>query len=234
MITSEPTLRDVNMAKRRQRILLEARNLITRSGFDALNLRALAAAAELTVPTIYNLIGKKEALVVALFTDALSEIEQRVSSHQKAQPLAMAEAVVTESIALFEEDEDYYRAAFLAVESLDQSGTHHDTVAEVYRWGESLVSSGCAACRNAGLLRGRIPPRLLDEQILRSYRTSCRAWAFRQIAIDKFRASALADVYISLAADAVDTFHATLMKKIAALETAASRTATKRVQRAKE
>jgi AcrR family transcriptional regulator len=234
MNASEDSLRDVNKAKRRRRILLEARNLIARRGFEALNLRTLAAAAQVTVPTIYNLIGKKEDLVVALFTDALSEIEQRVSSHQKALPLAIAEAVVTESIAVFEEDENYYRAAFIAVESLDQSGTHHDMVAELYRWGETLISSGCTACRAAGLLRGRISQRLIDEQILRSYRTSCRAWAFKQISIDKFRASALAGVYISLAADAVDTFHATLTKKIAALETAAPRSVTKRVQRAKE
>jgi len=63
---SEPSLREHNMAKRRQRILHEARQLLTRGGYESLNLRALAQAAEVTVPTIYNLLGNKEALVVAL------------------------------------------------------------------------------------------------------------------------------------------------------------------------
>ena len=50
----EISVREFNMAKRRQRILAEARRLIARGGIEALNLRKLAAAAEVTVPTIYN------------------------------------------------------------------------------------------------------------------------------------------------------------------------------------
>ncbi len=39
------TLRDTNMRKRRERILHAARTLIATDGFEALNVRALAAAA---------------------------------------------------------------------------------------------------------------------------------------------------------------------------------------------
>jgi AcrR family transcriptional regulator len=205
------------MAKRRQRILHEARRLITGGGIDAVNLRALARAAEVTVPTIYNLVGNKEALVVALFADALEEIEQRIGSHRDAAPLDMAESVATESTGVFAEDEQYYRAAFIAVEHLDQTLQHHAAVAALYQWAERIITAGFEACAKAGLLRGRIPATLLSEQVLRSYRTSCRAWAFGQVEIDEFRAAALTDVYTSLAADAVETFHASLIKKISAL-----------------
>lgn len=231
MTRPDTSLREFNMAKRRSRILHEARQLITRGGFEALNLRALASAAEVTVPTIYNLIGNKEALVVAFFADALAEIEKRIGSHRDAPPLEMALAVVTESIGVFEEDEEYYRAAFIAVEYLDQSGAHHDTVAQLYRWGERLITAGFDACKKAGLLRGKIPAALLGEQILRSYRTTCRAWAFGQISIEEFRTTALTDVYMNLAADAVETFHATLIKNIAALSHAANNDPSKRTRR---
>ena len=216
MDANPPSLREFNMAKRRARILQEARALLTAGGFDALNLRTLARDAEVTVPTIYNLVGNKEALVVALFSDALAEIEDRVDRHLGGSPLEMAEAVVTESLGLFEEDEQYYRAAFIAVEYLDQSGSHHATVADLYRWGERLIILGFNACESAGLLRGRIPPDLFGAQILRSYRTACRAWAFGQQSLSAFRSALLNDIYINLAADAVDTFHAALLKKIAA------------------
>jgi len=230
MARTEPSLREFNMAQRRQRILHEARRLITGGGFDALNLRALAQAAEVTVPTIYNLLGNKEALVVALFSDALAEIEKRVVSHRHAAPLEMAVAAVTESTAVFAEDEHYYRAAIIAVEYLDHSGSHHDTVAQLYRWGERMFTDGCIACVDANLLRGRIPATLLGAHILRSYRTSCRAWAFGQISINEFRTAALIDVYTCLAADAVEIFRATVIKKIAALKTAVSPHATERPQ----
>jgi AcrR family transcriptional regulator len=220
MVKKEPSLREFNMAKRRSRILHEARRLITGGGFETLNLRALATASEVTVPTIYNLVGNKEAIVAALFLDAVAEIEKRVGLHRNDDPLEMAVAAVTESTAVFEEDEDYYRAAFIAVEYLDQSAPHHNTVAQIYQWGERLFIDGLNACAKIGLVRGRIPPSILGQQILRSYRTSCRAWAFGQLSIHEFRAAALTDVYICLAADAVETFHATLIRKITALEEA--------------
>ena len=55
-----------NMQKRRTRILAEARGLLARGGFDAMNLRDLARLADVMVPTIYNLIGNKEEVIVAL------------------------------------------------------------------------------------------------------------------------------------------------------------------------
>jgi AcrR family transcriptional regulator len=218
----DPTLlstRKANMHKRRMRIVDEARQMLVNGGYDGLNLRALAAAAGVTVPTLYNLIGNKEQIVVALFADALNEIEQRMATHRGTEPLEMAEAVVIESTGLFAEDEDYYRAAFIAVEHLSQSDEHYDAVARLYAWGERLAAESYVACKRAGFLRGKISPDLVGGHILRSYRTSCRAWAFRRLSLAEFRQQALIDVYLALAADAVDTFHRRLIQKFSHLET---------------
>lgn len=234
MSVSTDNLRARNMHKRRSRILSEARGLLTRGGFDAVNLRELARLAEVTVPTIYNLVGNKEGVLVAVFADVLAEVEARMHIGADSEPLAMAEAVVVESTGLFAENEDFYRSAFLAVEYLDQRGPHDDTIAQVYAWGERLTTAGCIACRDARLLRGRIAPGVLGELILRSFRTSCRAWAFRQLTLAQFRATALADVYITLAADAVETFHALLVRKLAALSAPQARARTNRTRRTQE
>jgi AcrR family transcriptional regulator len=214
MVDHPDTLRTLNMQKRRTRILAAARQLLTNGGYDATNLRELARLADVTVPTIYNLIGNKEEVLVALALEVLTEIEARIMIGH-GEPLALAEAVVLESTGLFAEDEDFYRSAFLAVEYLDQSGPHQAKVAQIYAWGERLTTAGFLACNEARLLNGRIAPGLLGELILRSYRSSCRAWMFGQISLDEFRITALRDVYITLAADAVDTFRAILVKKIA-------------------
>lgn len=210
-------LRAQNMQKRRDRILAQARALLTLHGFEALNLRELARLAEVTVPTIYNLLGNKEEVLVALFAEVLSEIEARVRTVHGDDALSRASAVVIESTGLFAEDQNYYRSAFLAVEYLNQSGAHHDKVTQLYAWGERLTTDGVLACHEAQLLAGRIASPLLGELVLRAFRTSCREWAFAQISIEEFRRTALTDVYITLAADAVDSFHAVLMKKIAVL-----------------
>lgn len=202
------------MQKRRDRILAEARSLLARDGFDALNLRDLASRADVTVPTIYNLIGNKEEVLLSLVDEVLAEIEARMPNDDEAEPLTAAAAVVTGSTQLFAENPDYYRSAFLAVESLDQSGQHHHEVERVYGWAETLMHRGIAACIDAKLLRGRVTPEKMSQLMTRSFRMNCRGWAFGHRTIAEFREQALADLYLILAADAVETFHAKLLRNL--------------------
>ena len=202
------------MQKRRERILAEARNLLARDGFDALNLRDLANKADVTVPTIYNLIGNKEEVLLALADEVLAEIEARFPNKDAADPLDAAAAVVTGCAQIFSENTDYYRAAFLALENLDQSGQHHDEVERVYVWAETLMHRGIDTCTSAGLLRGRISREQMSKLMTRSFRMNCRAWAFGYRTITEFREQALADLYLILAADAVETFHARLLRNL--------------------
>jgi AcrR family transcriptional regulator len=204
-----------NMQARRARILAAARELLTQGGTEAFNLRQLARQADVTVPTLYNLIGNKEEILLALLSQVLHAIETRAATARAAEPLAQVEGVVLASIEIFAEDEAYYRSAFLAVEALSQSGTHHVQAEQLYAWGERLLTQGVLACHRAGLLRGRVRAEQLGELVLRAYRTSCRAWAFGHLSLAEFRAQALADLQIALAADAVDTLHARLARRIA-------------------
>ena len=71
-----------NMEARRQRLLEEVRRLIESGGFEGLTMRELASASGVTVPTIYNLIGNKEAVLLAAveeqtqgFTLALERVQ---------------------------------------------------------------------------------------------------------------------------------------------------------------
>ena len=62
MLEDEPiarleSLRERNVAARRQRILDAARGLILRGGVQALSMRKLAEASGLAVKTLYNLWG---------------------------------------------------------------------------------------------------------------------------------------------------------------------------------
>ena len=206
------------MQHRRERILRTARELLASGGFEALSLRELARQAEVTVPTIYNLVGNKEEVLVALFAQAIGEIEARMRAAPAAEPLTLAEAVVEQSTGLFAEDENFYRAAFLAVEALDQAGAHPDKVARLFAAGEALIRAGVDACRAAGLLRGRLPANAQAELFLRGFRTNCRSWAFGHLDIANFRRTALADLYVTLAADAVETFQAQLARRIAGFQ----------------
>jgi len=217
MSATPETLREANMQKRRARVLDAAHQLLARQGFEGLNVRDVAHLAGVTVPTIYNLIGNKEQLLITLSSQVLAEIESRVHTVGDRTPLALAAAMVTESAGLFAEDEAYYRSAFLAVEALDHSDVPHPEAARIFAWAERLITEGIEACLTAGLIRGRIPAAAMGELIMRSFRITCRAWALRHISIEAFRRTALSDVYVTLAADAVETFHQRLMQKFSEL-----------------
>lgn len=53
------------MVARRRRILSETRKMIAQAGIDALSMRALAAQAGVSLRTLYNAFGSKEALIAA-------------------------------------------------------------------------------------------------------------------------------------------------------------------------
>lgn len=214
METESEGLRTRNMQARRIRILAEARRLLVAGGIDALNLRDLAQAAGVTVPTIYNLIGSKEDLLAALFTNILDEVASRIADAHAQTPLEVAEALVIQSASIFAEDENYYRSAFLAIDYLHRLTPGQASVVRLYAQGDQLLIAGIAACRDAGLLCGDVAPHRLATLVSRSFNENLRDWAAGLIPLAAFREGALADMYIALASDACPAFRAQLIKKL--------------------
>ncbi|MEM8694482.1 MAG: TetR/AcrR family transcriptional regulator [Pseudomonadota bacterium] len=215
---ADSNTRSVNMQRRRDAILGEAQRVIGEQGFEALNLRSLASAASVTVPTIYNLIGNKDALLMALFERAVSRIEQQLGEFESAAPLEQAEAVVIQSTDIFATDENFYRAAMIAGE---QVGYRPDMLAATRSIDDRSTLMAVNACRaglREGLLRGRIACDLLGGQMYGLYRACLYDWVHQLISIADFRRNALRGFYVCLAADATEDFHAELVRRIDALE----------------
>lgn len=218
---AEPAPRSASMARRRTLILDAARRIIGQQGFDALTLRDLARAAKVTVPTIYNLVGNKQAVLLSLLDDLVDRLETRLTREHYPDPLAMAEAVIVESTSVFQEDENFSRAALLVAEHIERQLTDD---AESAMQGISLRAvqlpiNACLAARDAGLLTGRIAAEELGRQMYRGYRTAWRDWAYRLVDDVTFRNQGLVGVYICLAADAVPPFQEELARRIKALQT---------------
>ncbi|WP_299327230.1 TetR/AcrR family transcriptional regulator [Parasphingopyxis sp.] len=214
---AESTTRSVNKQRRRDAILGEAQRVIGEQGFDALNLRALAEAASVTVPTIYNLIGSKDAVLVALIEQAVTRIEDALESFGDVPALEQAEAVVIQSTAIFEADENFFRAAMIAGEHIDSREDHLGRSGWIHARSTEMAAQACRAGQREGLLRGDIASGTLGEQMYALYRTALYDWTHRMISIEEFRCIALRGFYVCMAADATDAFRTTLLDRIAAL-----------------
>ena len=77
---SQETIRERGMKERRDRIVDAAVDLVSQGNVSALTMRALSGAAGVSVPTVYNLIGSREDVLIAVMERAGEAIEPELAA----------------------------------------------------------------------------------------------------------------------------------------------------------
>ena len=208
--------RAIGMQRRRERILAEARRIIGEAGYEGLSTRALAAAAGVTPPTLYNLIGNKEAILRALSLETVEAIEARLAPLDDGPAIDRIEAIVEQSVAVFAEDEPFFRAGFLSGQELPDA-VQTGSLGELDLRSVRVAATACELARRQGLLRGRLAAGFIAEQMYRGFRVPFDDWARGFIDLETARRQALQGIYSALAPDAVETFAAELLKRLEGL-----------------
>ena len=207
--------REDKKSQRAERILDHARAMIAEEGFDALKIRELAARAELTVPTIYNLIGGKSEILARIIEALVARLHEVQSQTGDDDIEAGFEQQITRLADLFAQDEDFYRAAFVAG---DRSGLFEQRSDHgIFAWSLQQPVEACRSAQAAGLLQGAISAEQLGRQVYDSYRLARQDWANGYFDLEGFRTQALTGVFLSLAADAAPAFRERLLKRISSL-----------------
>ncbi len=67
--SAKPGLRDRKKARRRDEIIAAARELFTVQGIDATTMAEIAAAAEVSAPTVFNYFGSKDGILIAMISE---------------------------------------------------------------------------------------------------------------------------------------------------------------------
>ena len=199
---------------RRARIISEAHRMIGRDGFDGLSLRKLAAAAGVTVPTIYNLIGSKEQILVELFRAWIVQVEAAMDQIEADQPLEIAESIITTAIELIREDEVFFRAAHLAMDRLIEARGVGVNFQNLGQKAGDMQTRAVRAAQEQGLLRGDIPAETLGRHIYFTYSEASRYWTHGFSDLETFRDVALTGVYTHFLSDAVEAFRPELLKRL--------------------
>lgn len=87
--------------ERKQRILAEARRLIAKRGYEAITMRELAAKSLVSVPTLYNLFGGKNKILLAAvesyFGGLIGEAEPESAPKGLARVIGLAEVLSRET-----------------------------------------------------------------------------------------------------------------------------------------
>ncbi len=73
---AEPGLRDRKKARKRDEIIQAARDLFSRQGIDATTMAEIAAAADISAPTVFNYFGSKDGILIAMITEGTTEARE--------------------------------------------------------------------------------------------------------------------------------------------------------------
>lgn len=209
--------RQANKEKRRENILSVAREIISNQGFDAFTLALLAEKANVTIPTIHNLIGKKSDVFQELVGEMVVRIEEVLAQSESNDPIIAAEAFIDKLLQLFAADEAFYKAAFVAGE---RTKLFEQTEATgIFSKSLAISKQICVDAKDNGFLLGRIDSDNLAHHLFASQRLARQDWVNGYIDLDAYRNRVLVGMCITWAADATPEFHQRLMEKIDSLET---------------
>lgn len=158
---------------RRAHILSVARDLIERHGYDGVTMRHLAAAAGVSVPTLYNLCGSKDELLHEAVTTGFDATAGAVAASR-----TRGHGRVLQVLALGAEEIDRHPAYYRSM--LDMVTRSAQAQAPMLILGQRLHSELAAALtdmRQLGQLEGWVDIPALAERLTATCVTAAFEWA---------------------------------------------------------
>ena len=183
------------MEARRARILGAAAELLADSGSESLTMRRLAEAADVSVNTIYNLIGARDAVVEALVEQVIGEIAVAVDEVGREDSIDRCIAVVDRATALVIENQALTRP--LAREIFGHGGPG-SLLSRA--WGTDTLGAAIAAAVDAGALHDGISPAALAQTVYAVWANSALSWAHGNVDAEGFEAASLSGLFMALLA----------------------------------
>jgi AcrR family transcriptional regulator len=160
--------------ERKARILAAARRLIAEAGFDGLNMRALAEASRVSVPTLYNLFGSKHAILAAEMEATFAEVARAPRAVDPrdfvARTLARLDAGIDSLLAV----PGYSRELVRVMLATRETDGLRQAIEERYI---AMMAANLAAARADGELAGWVDPGVLARHLFFDFITALLGWA---------------------------------------------------------
>lgn len=180
------SLFEEHKAERRTRILAAARALVAERGYDGLTMRDLAHAARVSVPTLYNLFGSKDAILVAELEATASRIAARVSLAE-AGFFARGAAMFEAGMGMIEEAPEFFRAVMRMFLTSPESAPVRRRIEDGFI---AMMAANLIAAKHAGQLADWAEPAIVARHMFAQYMSAFLAWGIGELDLPTFRAAA--------------------------------------------
>jgi AcrR family transcriptional regulator len=173
-------------AERRARILAAARELIAERGYDGLTMRDLARASRVSVPTLYNLFGGKQALILGELESTFAAVVAGIATVKTGTVVDRALATCDAGNADLLAVPKYSRELILLFLTSPETTPVRREAAERYA---ELMADLMRDGQRAGDIEPWIDPLVLSRRMFAHYQVTMIEWARGEIDADAFRAA---------------------------------------------
>jgi AcrR family transcriptional regulator len=184
------SLFDVHKAERRERILDAARKLVQKRGYDGLTMRDLAAEAKVSVPTLYNLFGSKDAILVTEL-EAMSGAIMRALPKTGDSYFQRGMAAFEVGMRIIEESPAFFRAVI----QMFMTSPETDDIRERTEQGFiAIMEANLTAAQAAGQLADWAQPQIVARHMFQLHMAGFLAWGLGKIDLHAFRIATLSGI----------------------------------------
>jgi AcrR family transcriptional regulator len=200
--------------RRRRRILDAASHLVETDGLDGVTMRRLAERAGVSYATVYNLVGAKEDVLVAVLRAGLEDLADKLAALESGDPLQRAEAMVTGMVEHFVARPALYQPLLQAVHEPAAGARGLPIRLRTIARHEALIREAI----DQGLLRDELDPHVLARHITLAVNGAIRRWAAGEMGATGFHAESGYALRVSLLGVAAPSTHKKLLAELRADE----------------
>ncbi len=178
------SLHEENKAERRRRVIAAARRLIAEHGYEGLNMRALADAARVSVPTLYNLFGSKHAILAAEMQEAFANVAAVVDPKKRGDAIERAAALLQAGIGNLLAVPGFYRELVHVMLTSRDTDELRRSFEDQYA---ALMADNLRAGQCAGELADWVDADVLARQMFFTFMMVVLGWARGELDDDGLR-----------------------------------------------
>jgi AcrR family transcriptional regulator len=197
--------REEGKEERRRRIVDAARALIRETGDTGLSMRAIAARANVSLATPYNLFGSKRGIVTAVLEDA-RQFAERFATLKDLSAIERIFMAVRITLDYHVQDPAFYRTLWVAL--LDPRGGDAELWAEVITPQSSQFWRGLLEeARADGAIADDIDMDLLQASLNSRFASAILSWVLGGITVEQLTPAACFGYASAICSAASESFH---------------------------
>jgi AcrR family transcriptional regulator len=197
-------IREIGKARRKQQIIQAAKQLLAQGGIEALSTRKLAEAAELSVHTLYALVGSKNAILEAVMSDNHNRVLADILEVDAQNPIDRIFAIVDSTYRIIHEDSATQKPLMRVLMTLFYEGGLNPNPWWMMAQEKGWMDSAVAEAMRLNLLRADYPAPAVADMLMKLYLANLREYLYDKISLETYRASTVFEFWFCLSNLATD------------------------------